>query len=82
MAMVSTMRQYKRLHHSKIKGKNKQPERYMINFEVKNIEEAVGKLKKNKVKMVADIYHVQDYGQIATFEDIDGNYFQLVQVRE
>ena len=69
------------LHHSKITGKNKQPERYMINFEVKNIEEAVEKLKKNKVKMVADIYHVEDYGKIATFEDIDGNYFQLVQVR-
>ena len=82
MFKVGESKQFGVLHHSKIKGKNKQPERYMINFEVKNIEEAVGKLKKNKVKMVADIYHVQDYGQIATFEDIDGNYFQLVQVRE
>jgi len=69
------------LHHSKVKGKNKEPERYMINFEVKNIENAVEKLVKNKVKQIADIYHVEDYGKIATFEDIDGNYFQLVQVR-
>ena len=38
-------------------------------------------VKKNKGKLVADIYHVEDYGKIATFEDIDGNYFQLAQVR-
>ncbi|OGG01654.1 hypothetical protein A2W14_07195 [Candidatus Gottesmanbacteria bacterium RBG_16_37_8] len=69
------------LHHSKIKGKNKQPERYMVNFEVKDIEKMVEKLVKNKVKLVRKLYHVEDYGKIATFEDIDGNYFQLVQVR-
>src|SRR3990167_11021781 len=79
MFKVGESKQFGVLHHSKIKGKNKQPERYMINFEVKNIEAAVGKLKKNKVKLIADIYHVQDYGKIATFEDVDGNYFQLVQ---
>ena len=81
MFKVGDSKQFGVLHHSKVKGKNKEPERYMINFEVKDIEAAVGKLKKNKVKLIADIYHVQDYGKIATFEDIDGNYFQLVQVR-
>lgn len=81
MFKVGDSKQFGVLHHSKVKGKNKQPERYMINFEVKNIDEAVAKMKKNKVKMIQDIYHVEDYGQIATFEDIDGNYFQLVQVR-
>ena len=69
------------LDHSNIKGKNKQPERYMVNFEVENLEKEVARLKKAKVKLIADIYHVEEYGYIATFEDIDGNYFQLVQVR-
>src|SRR3989344_4366733 len=39
------------------------------------------KLERGGVKKIADTYHMQDYGYIATFEDIDGNYFQLVQTR-
>ena len=54
----------------------------MINLEVDDIEKEVERLKKAKVKLIQDIYHIEDYGKIATFEDIDGNYFQLVQVRE
>ncbi len=67
--------------HSKIKGKNKQPERYIINFEVDNIEKEVARLKKNKVKIIGDTHHVEGYGYIATFEDSDDNYFQFVQVK-
>jgi len=67
--------------HSKVKGKNKTPERMIINFEVGNIKEDVKKLEKAGVKKIADIYHVEEYGYIATFEDIDGNYFQLVQTK-
>lgn len=62
-------------------GKNREPERYMVNFEVDDIENEVKKLEKAKVKKIQDIYHVQDYGKIATFVDPDGNYFQLVQTR-
>lgn len=69
------------IDHSKVKGRNKQPERYIINFEVDNIEKEVKRLEKEKVKKIQDIYHVEDYGYIATFEDSDGNYFQLVKVR-
>lgn len=67
--------------HSDIKGKAKEPKRVMVNLEVDNIEKEVERVKKAGVKLIQDIYHVQDYGQIATFADIDGNYFQLVQVR-
>lgn len=67
------------IDHSKVKGKNKQPERVMFNLEVKGIDDEVARLKKAGVKVVADTYHVQEYGYIATFEDIEGNYFQLVQ---
>lgn len=69
------------MDHSKIKGPNKQPERLIFNLEVDNIEKEVGRLKKNGVKKVQDIYHMQGYGWIATFADPDGNYFQFVQVR-
>jgi predicted enzyme related to lactoylglutathione lyase len=67
--------------HSDIKGKNKDSKRIMLSLEVDNIEDDVKKLEKSKVKKIKDIYHVEGYGKIATFEDIDGNYFQLVQVK-
>ena len=70
------------MDHSNVKGKSKDPSRIMFNLEVDDIDKEVERLKKAKVKLVQDIYHVEDYGRIATFEDVDGNYFQLVQVRE
>lgn len=69
------------MDHNKIKGKNTSPERYMLNFEVDNIEKEVARLKKEKVTLVQDVYHIENYGYIATFEDIDGNYFQLVKTK-
>jgi len=69
------------IDHSKVKGKNTNPDRIIFNLEVNNIEKEVTGLKKSGVKVVQDTYHVEGYGHIATFEDIDGNYFQLVQVR-
>lgn len=69
------------MFHSKVNGKQKEPERIIFNLEVKDIEESVQKLDEAGVKKIADTYHLQEYGYIATFEDIDGNYFQLVQVR-
>ncbi len=67
--------------HTEVKGKAKEPQRVIFNLEVDDIEVEVAKLDKAKVKKIADIYHIEDYGMIATFEDIDGNYFQFVQVR-
>lgn len=70
------------MDHSKVKGKNKTPERMLFNLEVDGeIEKAFKKLKDAGVKVVAEIYHVQEYGYIATFEDLDGNFFQLVKTR-
>ncbi|OGE38337.1 hypothetical protein A3B45_00775 [Candidatus Daviesbacteria bacterium RIFCSPLOWO2_01_FULL_39_12] len=69
------------LDHSKVKGKNKNPERVMFNLEVSDMEKEVKRMKKAKAKVVQDTYHVQGYGLITTFEDPDGNYFQFVQVR-
>jgi predicted enzyme related to lactoylglutathione lyase len=66
----------------KIEGKTKEPERFIFNFEVDDIEKETKKLLDAGVKKIEDIHHIESYGYIATFEDTDGNYFQLVQVRE
>lgn len=69
------------MDHSKVHGKHKEPERIIFNLEVTDIEEDVKKLDEAGVKKIQEIYHMQNYGYIATFEDSDGNYFQLIQVR-
>ncbi len=67
--------------HSEVKGKATEPQRIIVNFEVDDIDEAVGNLDKAGVKKIQDKYHMEGYGYVATFEDLDGNYFQLVQVK-
>jgi predicted enzyme related to lactoylglutathione lyase len=67
------------MDHSKVKGKSKEGPRIIINLEVDNIEKDFAKLKRAGVKVIAPIYHIEDYGHVATFEDLDGNYFQLVK---
>lgn len=69
------------LDHSKVKGKNQKPERFMFNLETDDVEKETKRLDKAGVKKIQDVYHVEGYGYISTFEDTDGNYFQLVQVR-
>lgn len=69
------------IDHSKVKGKNKQPERIIFNLEVDDIKKEAARLKKAKVKLIANTYHVEGYGYITTFADVDNNYFQLVQVK-
>lgn len=69
------------LPHGEVKGKNANPARIMLNIEVDDEEKEVKRLKDAGVKVIAQIYHVEGYGYIATFEDVDGNYFQLVQVK-
>jgi predicted enzyme related to lactoylglutathione lyase len=69
------------MDHSKVKGKNKNPEMIIFNLEVDDIEKEFERVKKAGVKVVAEVYHVEEYGLIATFEDVDGNYFQFVQIR-
>lgn len=69
------------MDHSEVKGKQPQPDRIIFNLEVDDIEKEVKKLDDQGVKKITDTYHVQNYGLITTFQDIDGNYFQLVQIR-
>lgn len=68
--------------HDKVKGKSAQPERVILNFEVDDIDEEIAKLDKAGINKIQEKYHIEGYGYIATYEDLDGNYFQVVQVRE
>lgn len=67
--------------HSEVHGKSKEPERYILNLETEDIKEEVKKLDSAGVKKIKDTYHIEGYGMVATYEDIDGNYFQIVQVK-
>lgn len=67
--------------HSEVHGKTKEPERVILNLETEDIDEEVARLDKAGVKKIKDTYHVEGYGLIATYQDVDGNYFQVVQVR-
>ena len=69
------------MDHSRVKGKNKNPERMIFNLEVDDIKKEAKRLTGAKVKKIQDVYHVEGYGYIATFADVDGNYFQIVQVK-
>ena len=69
--------------HSEVHGESKEPQRIMFNLETKGvIEDHIERLDKEGVKKIGGLHHVEGYGKICTFEDPDGNYFQLVQVRE
>lgn len=69
------------MDHSDVKGKNQDPSRIIFNLEVDDIEKEAKRLDEAGVKKIKDIHHMEGYGLIATFEDVDGNYFQLVQVK-
>lgn len=69
------------IDHSKVKGMNKNPDMIIFNIEVDDIKKEVARLKRAKVKQIQPTYHVEGYGWISTFADVDGNYFQFVQIR-
>lgn len=52
-----------------------------MNIEVDDIEKEVKKLNDAGAKQVKDVYHLEGYGLISTYEDSDGNNFNLVQVK-
>ena len=65
--------------HDKVHGKSQNPERILINFETKDVEGEFKRIKELGAKVIAEPYHPGEdpSGMLATFEDPDGNYFQL-----
>lgn len=66
--------------HDKIKGKNLNPERIIINLETEDVKEEFKRIKTLGAKVIAEPYQMGDDNEawIATLEDLDGNYFQLM----
>lgn len=65
--------------HDKVDGKNKNPERFILNFETKDVKIEFARIKNLGVKVIAEPYQMEGWdGWIATLEDPDGNYFQLM----
>lgn len=66
--------------HDKVKGKNKTPERMLINLETDDIENEFERIKELGAKVIKEPYAPGESEEmsIATFEDPDGNFFQLV----
>lgn len=64
--------------HTEVKGRSPQPGRIILNFETADVKGDFERFKAAGAIVVADPYTYEDEpGFIATFEDPDGNYFQL-----
>ena len=66
--------------HDKVKGKNEQPARMMINFSTEDVEGEFMRIERFAPKVIAKPYTMDGESKmmIATLEDPDGNYFQLM----
>lgn len=65
--------------HGKVKGKSKNPERIIINFETKDVKGEFERIKKLGAEVIAEPYQMEGMTNwIATLADPDGNYFQLM----
>lgn len=69
------------MNHSEVKGESKNPQRIMINFETADVAGEFDRIKKvTGAKVIKEPYEMSKEdggGLVATFADIDGNYFQL-----
>lgn len=67
--------------HSDVHGKNADPARIMFNLETEEVEKEFERIKALGAHIIKEPYapdETDGEGQIATFADPDGNYFQLV----
>jgi predicted enzyme related to lactoylglutathione lyase len=70
--------------HSEVKGRNQTPGRLIWNIETTDVKGAAERIKSAGATVVAEPYSFEGYPDawIATFEDPDGNYFQLMTPME
>lgn len=66
--------------HDKVHGKSQNPERILFNFHVDDVKGEFERIKKLGVKVIREVYVPKEDErlEIATFEDPDGNYFQIM----
>jgi len=65
--------------HSEVKGRNAMPGRIILNFETSDVQGEFERIKGLGAKVEAEPYHPGEVDEmsLATFEDPDGNFFQL-----
>jgi len=65
--------------HSEVKGTNTSPGRLMWNIETDDVKGEAERFRAAGAKVIAEPYSFEGFPDswIATFEDPDGNYFQL-----
>lgn len=51
----------------------------ILNFEVEDIEIETRRLQDMGVKKINDVNFIQELGYVAVFQDLEGNYIQLIQ---
>ena len=70
--------------HSEVKGRNATPGRLIWNIETTDVKGEAERFKAAGATVVAEPYSFEGYPDawIATFEDPDGNYFQLMTPME
>ncbi|MBI2617511.1 VOC family protein [Candidatus Gottesmanbacteria bacterium] len=65
--------------HSKVKGKNQDPHRHMINFVVKSVSKTYEELKAKDVVFLASPFKAPTFDKyFATFTDPDNNILQII----
>lgn len=63
--------------HSEVKGKAKEPQRVILNFETTEVKEEFERMKELGATVIKEPYEIGG-AWIATLADPDGNYFQLM----
>ena len=66
--------------HSEVKGRNEMPGRIIVNFETPDVKGEFERIKALGAKVEREPYNPEGDGEdmlLATFEDPDGNFFQL-----
>jgi len=63
--------------HSEVEGKAKEPQRIILNLETEQVKEEYERIKALGARVVKELYEMEGTW-IATFADLDGNYFQVV----
>ncbi len=63
--------------HSEVKGKAKEPQRVILNFEAKQVKREFERILGLGAKVVKKLYEMEGM-KMGTFADPDGNYFQIM----
>jgi len=68
--------------HSEVKGATKEPQRNLLNFFVEDVAAEQARLEKAGVRFIRTAGREPWGGVISTFVDPDGNYAQIIEVKE